>query len=295
MNRTIRSLVAATAATAALFLVPLTLTSTSSASAATTSASAVTYYDTHNWAGYYARTPGKQPLYEVTATFTVPDVSHQPVTGLANYDAALWAGIGGIDKGTALEQAGLFIRKQHRWSKPEYILFHQATALKGNMQPYLHKDGSLFTVKPGTEIAVQVSSPSWNGTSKWEFTIYINPNSLNPTVVPWAEALPASVNTGRTAEVITEWARGKAWGIAGLAGYASGMISTGNVKYTSADYLTQSGTKPEPVPVTQHPVALDIGWQSWFATIYPGSPASSYPQYTPTIHDSFYTYVNVKR
>ena len=200
-----------------------------------------------------------------------------------------------MDKGASLEQAGLLIRKQHRWSKPEYVLFHQVTALEKRVQPYLHKDGSFVTVKPGTEIEAVVSSPAWNGTSKWEFNIYLNPNSLNPTLVPFAEALPAGLNTGRTAEVITEWPSGSAWGLAGMAGFPSGMISTGNVKYTSADYLTQSGPKPDPVPVTQHPVALDEGWQSWFATIYPGSPASSYPQYTPTIHDSFYTYVNVKR
>ena len=61
MTKTFGRLVAAAAATGALALIPLTAVSTTAASAATTSASAVTYDNTSNWAGYYAGRQASSP------------------------------------------------------------------------------------------------------------------------------------------------------------------------------------------------------------------------------------------
>jgi hypothetical protein len=259
MTNTFRSLVAATAAAAALSLIPL-----ASAGASTT----VPTSTTSNWAGYYMTRPGLttylghryQPrLDAANAMFTVPTGQRAHSAGKSVYEGAMWAGLGGYAKvhgrSESLEQAGV-VELAGKTGPQRYMIFWE-------MYPSNHEqnfNGHPVYVKPGDKIQAFIQTPLMSGTGAWIFRVTVNGK-------PYIQSVPASkyhTDEPTTAEVITEWAGGIAGiGPRGIAGKAvNGMPNTGIVRYDYAGALVQY-TVPQPVPVTQHRLVLDNTIRVW--------------------------------
>ena len=133
MNKTPRSLVAATAATAALSLIPLALTSTSSAavSGPAASGSAAGTYSNYNWAGTMVTAKGSGGFHVIAADFTVPKINcarsiktSKTLPGDAYSEASFWVGLGGFNV-KALEQAGVTGKCATKTSAPTYGAWYE--------------------------------------------------------------------------------------------------------------------------------------------------------------------------
>ena len=83
------------------------------------------------------------------------------------------------------------------------------------------------------------------------------------------KVLPRGVYTGRTAEVITEWPAGYAYGSWVLG--SSGLVNTGAVQYDHEDYTStvKGDPKQEAFPVPGAPVILTHNGR---VAIYPSAP-----------------------
>ena len=177
MTRTIQSLVAATAATAALSLITLAAASPSAVSSSAASPSAASMAPIHssavvqtgNWAGYVdvAANPGIK-MHFIAATFRVPPVS---CARSLTYDgrqhpysqAAIWAGLGGYGGGhRPLEQAGIFVQCWTKNSAPQYSAFWEVLPRWQNVQLVKITGGTRSTIKAGDLVTVLVQDDANN-------------------------------------------------------------------------------------------------------------------------------------
>jgi hypothetical protein len=162
MRKILRSLAAATAATAALSVIPLALAG--AASASTTPAPVPML----NWAGYVATTPTSYHIANqfgwVQANFTVPKVTCSDSTVSAIYThlrpsgslyaaGAFWVGFGGVGKTERLEQAGVQVWCQTKTSAPQYGAFYEMVPVPSRggatNAPLYNKAGKHITVHAG--------------------------------------------------------------------------------------------------------------------------------------------------
>jgi Peptidase A4 family len=318
MTKTFRSLVAATAAAAALSLV--TLAAASPASAAVTQVPSGTQL-TGNWAGYYAVPANGKGPESVFATFTVPKVSCKQSIGPNPTYGSIWAGIGGMmndvsnGKQAWLEQDGIEITCKTRGSQPVYNPFWEIVRPSGGSpygNPYdsvIFQDASGHdaTVSPGDQISLSVFDGSYQKVRQFGFTVTVGRDSSNPVDYAKSAFLPPTAYTGRTAEVITEHPSGASLLQGDLAATwfyqnvlrrdppSAGLVNMGDVHYSEAMYLTHlpGDVKPEGVPVTQYRSVLGTDletnpYHQQRVFIYPGG---AYPTVSgSSVKDGFSTY-----
>jgi hypothetical protein len=250
MTKTFRSLVAATAGTAALSLITLAAASPSAAPAraATASAQASTALPgwPHGWSGYVAVAPKGKTITEVLTHFTVPKALPQNSVGARlPYQAVMWAGMDGSQFGGygGVEQAGVWEQSWGKKAAPQYLLFWEMYPEAPHFIWNAH-------VKPGDRVDIDVLAPGeYYHDGKFHFILRVNNDS---TYMPSAFLAKGAVNAQHTAEVITEVPGSIKFGPAAA-------LDMGHVHYTWADYLL-SGKDPMPngnrtvYPVTQHKI-----------------------------------------
>jgi hypothetical protein len=250
MNRTIRSLVAAIAATAALALIPLAAaTGPAGAVNSRTQAGGVGASDI--WGGYVLHAKPGQRFREVHAAFTVPPMScdhvlHVSGSNPSYANAAFWAGLGGWGKTQPLEQGGVEAQCYTNHGTPELKAFTESVPGLQPSPDWLPLDqdingvnqyhGTPKPVHAGDHIWVYVTdqSPTWaeRGTAYEVFVFDETTGMFNSRDY----AIPGQTGTDQTAEVITEAPGGGPGGNLHV-----GFINTGTVHYDNANAATWAG------------------------------------------------------
>ena len=268
MNRTIRSLVAATAATAALSLITLAAASTSAAArpaASPLTASSTTkslvwagYVDTMNHPGGYNR------FKSVQATFKVPAIncSKSIVVGHpwpARYPghkywsaAGFWVGLDGGENDTAnLEQTGITGYCTGPKAAAQYEAWYQMDPQLYVIIPLKDAKSHQGTMRVGDTIHVQVwdtagvdpRSPKWANLKYAGYIYSVGIQDTTRGISYYSNGLkPRTNGYGRapdmTAEVITEAVSG---GPYSTAKYTIGLAKMGTVNYTDV-YVSSFAT-----------------------------------------------------
>lgn len=289
----IRTIITAAAAPAALAAVLLTTSAASAAPPPIMAAAAVTApawpaLTSANWAGYYTLPQPGHPMLGASVTFTVPKVDCRYSRGAAPYYGGMWAGVGGLGSagprvepgGRAwLEQAGVRVDCASKSAQAVYQPFWEVVPTVKTKDPdyagsqvFRDAHGRETYVRPGDRVTVLVVAPAANGSNSraWGFQVLVRDQN-GRFAARWHhdKVLPRGVYTGRTAEVITEWPAGYAYGSWVLG--SSGLVNTGAVQYDHADYTStvKGDPKQEAFPVPGAPVILTHNGR---VAIYPSAP-----------------------
>jgi len=291
MSKTSRSLVAATAVTAALSILTLATASTTAASAATTSASMQAApsiglpHVNDTWGGYLSEAPKGKTLNDVGAQWTVPTATLKGRVGPKPYEATMWVGLDGYNTALGPEQAGLWMDTDTPGGKPEYWTFWEMApanpvAFTTDGMPLAADHHNLLKVKPGTHIAATVQyvdQPGFKWNHQFEFDVYV-PGPQGYDLVYSAFGNPATVNPGKPvplrhqAEVITE--------IQSRNHHPMGALDLGRVGFDYAQYTVAGTPGKEPLlAVNQHAIFAQYSYPGTRQgyRIFPGAAVASSP------------------
>jgi hypothetical protein len=248
MNKTLKRLAAAVAATSALTFIPLAAVAGPTAASPGAGPSAGPQpgapprnLTSSTWAGRYTQSPNGVPVYAAAAWWTAPKLDPAHSTGpVAPYRVAMWAGIGGeprVDGDSArsplgLEQVGIAATATSKHDKhPVYVGFWQ-TDPKGGIRTdgwltgTLGKAGKPFrgsvAIHAGDAINASVYAPHDGYFDvAGRYTMILSVNGKVYWTFQQAHGRP-----GTTAEVITERLGD------------DGLLGTGTVRYSEAYIYT---------------------------------------------------------
>jgi hypothetical protein len=272
MNKTFGSLVAATAAAAALSLVTLASASAASTSASTGSSAvaagssavaagssavaAGSQVRNPNWAGWVdtINHPGGYNRFNrVTAMFKVPGINcAKSVIGGKRYPngpysaAAFWVGFDGTNSDSAyLEQAGIGATCSGPKAYAQYNAWYQMTPTKHVIVPLKGSRSNPGTVRAGDSIQVQVldtagvdpNSPKWANPkyAGYSYSVLIRDTTRN--VWFYQNGLKPSDSTGYAGGQAPDSSAEVITEGPGIGGpyhkpYATGLADMGTVNYT---------------------------------------------------------------
>ena len=207
-----------------------------------------------DWAGWYSEGKASTPIDDISVSLTVPTVDKNHSWGLFPRSAALWAGIGGMEPGHSLAQAGVWMQQDRPNAPVKYWLFWELVNDKGEgpEQPMTVgefsdqrdpvKPGSKpIYVKPGHTVEISVSRTI----DTWAFVVG------DVTTSQWGQHSEfgasqgyddSNVHVSNTAEVITEWTSITGGNL--KPGQRGGLLNMGDVHYDNVRYLTDDPSAP---------------------------------------------------